>query len=258
MSKPLPTQTTFTGVAPPWSLTLLDGNFTNVWGAINDIGTYSNTLTDTGAVNALAVTPAAGITFALVAGIALDVLIANTNTSTTVTLNANATGSKTVLGNDGNGPAIGTLIAGGIYRFVYDGTVYRMQNTNQQSGSWTTTLSGPYTINPTGPLLWTRNGSQVTVVANTTIAGTATSGAFVTASGLPAAAAPSSGRNVMCTVQDNGGVFIGEAQASGTGVIVLGVIKTVTGANPQALQSVAFSGAGSTGIPSGFSITYSL
>ena len=131
MSKPLPTQTTFTGTAPPWSLTLLDGNFTNVWGAINDIGTYSNTLVDSGAVNSLAAAVPAGLTFSLVTGIAVDVLVANTTTSSTVTLNVGSTGAKTVLRNDGAAPVVGSIVAAGIYRFVYDGTYYRIQNPTQ-------------------------------------------------------------------------------------------------------------------------------
>lgn len=129
MSKPLPSQNTFTGLAPPWSLTNLDANFTNVWAAIDDIGTYSNTLTDTGAVNALVVTTPAGITFSLVSGITVCVVAANTITQTAPTLNVNGTGAKVVItASGGNNIFAGQIVAGGVYVFVYDGTDWRILN----------------------------------------------------------------------------------------------------------------------------------
>ena len=128
MSKPLPSQTTFAGLAPPWSLTSLDANFTNVWNAINDIGTYSNTLSDGGAVNAMVANPPAGVTFSLATGISLAVVAANTTTSTAPTLNVNGTGAKTITDNLGNALSIGAIQAGGRYLFIYDGTNWRGLN----------------------------------------------------------------------------------------------------------------------------------
>lgn len=134
MSKPLPTQNTFNGLAPPWSLSNLDSNFTSVWAAIDDIGTYSNTLSDTGLVNALVATSASGITFSLAAGIAIEIVVANTSTSTTPTLNINATGAKTITNADGTALNSGALVANGIYRLVYDGTNYRVLNPTNPVG----------------------------------------------------------------------------------------------------------------------------
>lgn len=127
MSKPLPTQNTFANLAPPWSLVTLDGNFTNIWSAINDIGTYSNTLTDTGSVNVLVATPAGGLTFNLVTGIAVDIIVGNTTTTTGPTLNVNGTGAKVIVNPDGSALRQGALLAGGIYRFVYDGANWKAQ-----------------------------------------------------------------------------------------------------------------------------------
>jgi hypothetical protein len=122
MAKPLPVQNTFAGSAPPWSLTNLDANFTNVWGAVNDIGTYSNTLQDTGSVNALIATPPAGITFTLVTGISLQVIVANKTTVTNPTLNVGGTGAKTIVDVNGAPLSLGALAAAGIYQFIYNGT----------------------------------------------------------------------------------------------------------------------------------------
>jgi hypothetical protein len=128
MAKPLPVQNTFAGSAPPWSLTNLDANFTNLWGAVNDIGTYSNTLQDSGGVNALIANPVAGITFALVSGVTVTVIAANTTTTVGPTLNVNSTGAKAIVDNNGNAPPIGGIQANSRYTFIYDGTNWRCLN----------------------------------------------------------------------------------------------------------------------------------
>lgn len=126
MAKPLPTQTTFANVSPPWSLTNLDGDFTNLWNAVNDVGTYSNVFTDTGAVNALIVTVPGGLTFSLVSGVTLTIIVANTTTSSAPTLNVNSTGAKNLVDNNGGLLIPGALIGGARYTVCYDGTSYRV------------------------------------------------------------------------------------------------------------------------------------
>lgn len=86
---------------------------------------------DTGVVNALIASTAA-TSFAYIAGAAIDVLVGNTNTSTVVTINVVGLGVKTVTDIEGLGPTIGTLVAGNVYRFVYDGTVFRVQQINNK------------------------------------------------------------------------------------------------------------------------------
>jgi hypothetical protein len=135
MSKPLPTQSTFGGLAPPWNLPNLDANFTNVWAAINDVGTYSNTLTDTGTVNALVCTTTAGITFSLVAGTTVDVIVGNTTTTSVPTLNINGTGAQSITYTDGSALVSGALLADGFYHFIYDGGAYRVLNPSNPAGA---------------------------------------------------------------------------------------------------------------------------
>lgn len=128
MSKPLTPLNTFSGVSPPWSLTQLDANFSTIAAAVNDVGTYSTIITDTGTVNAMVATMPAGLTFALAAGVALFVQAAFTNTSATVTLNVNGTGAKAVIDDNGNLPSLGAIQVNAIYQFVYDGTSWRCMN----------------------------------------------------------------------------------------------------------------------------------
>ena len=127
MSKPLPSLTAFAGSAPPWSLSSLDGNFTTVAAGFNDLGTYSNPLTDTsGTANQITVTPAAGLTVSLTFGLLIYVKMANTTTSMTVVLNINALGNQNVVLPAGGGPTSGSLVSGGVYGFFYDGTNFQL------------------------------------------------------------------------------------------------------------------------------------
>jgi hypothetical protein len=128
MSKPLPTQVTFATVSPPWSLSSLDANFTNVFAALNDYGTYNLVLADTGVANALVVTPAAGLTLTLATGLTLVVVPAFATTSSAPTLNANGTGAKTITDNVGNPLPVGAMNTGGRYIVSYDGTNWRLLN----------------------------------------------------------------------------------------------------------------------------------
>ena len=129
-------------------------------------------------------------------------------------------------------------------------------------GSWTTTLSGPYTANPTGTLNWERQGTQVTIWANAAITGTATGAAGITASALPAAITPSSNRIVACgALEDNSvlGGILGQVTITSGGTIAITLMKTQAGANPvEVVGGGTFTGAGTAGILAGWSITYSL
>ena len=59
-------------------------------------------------------------TFVLVDGVRVLIEIANTTTSATPTLNVNSSGAKSIKKSDGSSLAIGDLVAGGYYEFVYD------------------------------------------------------------------------------------------------------------------------------------------
>jgi hypothetical protein len=152
MSKPLPTQSTFAGLGPPWNLTNLDANFTGVWGAINDIGTYGNVLTDTGAANAIVVSPPSGLTLALGVGLTFDVTVANTNTSSAVTLNANGTGAFPVVGRNGFALPPGAVVVGQTYRFIYSSSTWYCQNPTTQP-SYISYATNPTTRTSTTTLI---------------------------------------------------------------------------------------------------------
>jgi hypothetical protein len=119
MSKPLPSQNTFAGLAPPWSLVNLDSNFTNTWNAVDDWATYSLYVIDSGVVNALQVTITAPLTVSMSDGLSIDVKVANTTTSATPTLQINALGTVTIKNVDGSALNANQLVAGGIYRLIY-------------------------------------------------------------------------------------------------------------------------------------------
>jgi len=59
-------------------------------------------------------------TFVLADGVRVLIEIANTTTSATPTLNVNSSNAKSIKKSDGSSLAIGDLVAGGYYEFVYD------------------------------------------------------------------------------------------------------------------------------------------
>lgn len=126
MSKPVTGLTTFANQSPPWSLTALDADIAALSGAINDLGTYSNPLIDTGSVNALAAATASGITVSYGFGLLVYVKVANRTTSSTVTLNINSLGAVPVKLVSGDNPAPAALLAGAIYAFFHDGTNFQL------------------------------------------------------------------------------------------------------------------------------------
>jgi hypothetical protein len=123
-------------------------------------------------------------------------------------------------------------------------------------GSWTTTLTGSFSANPTGTMNWKRSGNFVTIYTTATILGTQTVGSIITASGLPAAVTPGATRQVMCVVEQNGGTFLGLAQVNSGGTI--SILISLTNSTPQPTQFSVFSATGNNGLPAGFSISYSL
>lgn len=111
----------------PEALSLLDGNYSLLANSLNALSSFSNYYVDSsGAANAITVTVAAPQTFAYVAGIALQVKLANTNTAAAVVINVNALGNKTVVLNDGAVPPIGSLTVGSILYLLYDGTNFQV------------------------------------------------------------------------------------------------------------------------------------
>lgn len=158
MSKPISALTTFQNQTGPIPLSQLDTDFAALWNAANDMATYSNYLVDSsGTPNLITVTPAVGLAFAYAAGIWIEVKVATTNTSTTVNINVNALGNQLLKNPDGSSPAVGQLVAGGIYALQYDGTNFQIIGG----------AAGGFTgfANPTGTVgLATVNGTATTAM----------------------------------------------------------------------------------------------
>jgi hypothetical protein len=136
MSKPVTGLTSFEGQAPPWSLVSLDTNFTSITAAINDLSTYANYLSDTsGSANTITLATPSNVTCAAyVGGLSFEAKVANTTTSSTVNINLNALGNVGVVTYNGGTLNIGQLVSGGIYRFIYDGTNFRLISPSASPG----------------------------------------------------------------------------------------------------------------------------
>lgn len=195
MTKPVTGLNTFAGVAPPWSLSQLDADFSALQAAINDLGTYANPLTDSsGTPNTVTVNSTAGLTAAYGFGLLLYIKIANTNTSTAVTINLNSLGNVNVVTPDGSGPPVGAFVAAGVYGFIHDGTNFQALYSSVSSllaanNTWTgnntfSPASGtPITVNTVG-----QNGIDIVAALNTSailqLTATASAQAYIGAVGL--------------------------------------------------------------------------
>jgi hypothetical protein len=239
MAKPVTLPTVFaTLAAPTQSLALFDGNYAPLTASINDIPTYGNYFSDTGAVNALVVT-VSPLTFGLTAGTWIDVLVANTNTTTTPTLNVGGTGAKTIVDHTGGALLIGALVAGGVYHFMYDGTNYRSLTATQDSGTFTGTITGCATA-PTCTFNWTRNGNLISI--DCPVGTQANSNAITcTFTGLPAALQPQRAQQSAITNLYN----------SGTGGLA-GAVYVAPGSGTMTLYLLVASGSNYRYNSSGF------
>jgi hypothetical protein len=121
---------TFGSQAGPIPTSELDTNFSDIAGAVNTLNTYSNYYADAGSVNAMAVTIPSTQTFALTAGLQLQVKVLFTNTGS-VTLNVNGTGAVQVIGSNGLALIAGELLSGSIINVVYTGSAWQVIGTAQ-------------------------------------------------------------------------------------------------------------------------------
>jgi hypothetical protein len=152
----------------------------------------------------------------------------------------------------------GSITAGSV---VSAGTITANsgKDATPDSGSWTTTLSGPWVAgsNPTGTLKWERQGSLVTVWCDTQISQTATVSTILTASALPTSITPTSNRDVVVTqLFDNGsGGVCGDALVLTTGNIQFSMLGL---SGSRILRGTSFTGSGVTGLGATLSFSYSL
>jgi hypothetical protein len=227
----------------PEALSLLDGNFSPLATALNNLNNFTNYYADTGSVNALTVTLIGSQTLTLAAGLALSVKVANTNTSTTVTLNANGTGAVQVFDTAGNSIAIGSLIANATYLFIYDGSVWRLLNPSVFGGTFTITGNG-FSSNPTGTATWSRSGPSGGMVTINVPALLATSNATTfTLTGIPSAIQPATLAAQYTPI----------IVAVNSGVVILACIEIVNGSGTWTVGTTGV-GSGSTYVfPNGWS-----
>jgi pectate lyase-like protein len=126
MSKPVTGLISFGSSPGPDSTGNLDTNYNLLSAALNDLGTFGNFVQDTsGAANAIVCASAAGLTASLVAGLPLQIKVANTNTGAT-TVALNALPSTPLLNPDGSQVQAGQLRAGGLYPVEFDGTNFQL------------------------------------------------------------------------------------------------------------------------------------
>lgn len=127
MANRVATPNLFAPAAPNWSLALLDQNAQSATGAINDssLGAVNGPLTDTGSVNAYAVTCAYGTPSAYNDGMTVFFRPANTNTGAS-TLTVSPLGSLPIVAGDSSALVGGELVAGNTIGLVCDGTAFRI------------------------------------------------------------------------------------------------------------------------------------
>ena len=181
MAKPISIPNTFAGSTSAIPLVYLDQDFTAVSNATNDLATYSNYVTDTGAANAyIANYPANIVTTTVTAGLRLQFKAANANTGASnlqVQVNSVSIGSGAIRLTDGSALPANTIVANAIVDVQYDGTNFQLLSDSSGGKEVITdlTVSGNLavtgTTNLTGVL--TANVANITT-ANITTANVAT------------------------------------------------------------------------------------
>ena len=137
---------TFQTQPGPLPLSQLDTNFSAITAALNAFQTYGNYLVDSsGAANTITVTTPAGTTFAYIAGVPIQIQVANTTTSSTVNINVNGLGNKPVVLPAGGALTAGQIVAGQIISVIYDGTSFRMISETSGAASFSQLNVGPAT-----------------------------------------------------------------------------------------------------------------
>ena len=130
MAKPISVPNTFAGSTSAIPLVYLDQDFSTISNATNDLATYSNYVTDTGAANAyIANYPANIVTTTVTAGLRLQFKAANANTGAStlqVQVNSVSIGSGSIRLTDGTAIAANTIVANAIVDVQYDGTNFQL------------------------------------------------------------------------------------------------------------------------------------
>jgi hypothetical protein len=127
--------TDFAPLAPPWQLTQLDQNTTNIAAAFNDasLGYVNAIATDTGSANNYAVTCGFGTPSAYNAGFTVAFVPANTNTGAS-TITVSPLGSLSIVDVNGNALQAGAIQSGRLCALICMGSTFRIVNLLQSGG----------------------------------------------------------------------------------------------------------------------------
>lgn len=107
----------------------VDANFASLAAALNSINSDNTYLLDTsGSANTITVALPTSITGTYTAGLALDILVANTTTTGVPTINLGGLGNKTIVSADGTTLETGEILANQVIHVVYDGTNFRLMS----------------------------------------------------------------------------------------------------------------------------------
>lgn len=128
--------------------------------------------------------------------------------------------------------------------------------------SWTTTLSGGFSSNPTGTVKWRRVGGNAFIWVDANITGTSNATNDISFSALPAAITPAATRYAFCYGVNNagGGGYAGVVQVLNAGTMILSLLSGsfggigMVGISPGA----TFTNTGAKGVLAGWTITYPL
>lgn len=163
MTKPVSGQTTF-GSNTSGTTTQLDNNFLLAYNALNDLNTYQNYLTDTGAANAYAVTLGAGLTGALTDGLQIQVKFSATNTGASV-INYNATGNANIVNPNGTALTTNQIKANAILPLQYSTALssWELQTPSYTQSFITASMGSDVNLNNTGTYFDGPSVSQGTV-----------------------------------------------------------------------------------------------
>lgn len=252
MTKPVTGLVAFDG-SDQGSVADIDGNNDIFENAINDLNTYGNFLTDTGAANAYVVTLAANLTGALSNGLVIQMKAANSNTGAS-TLNYNATGTKDIQNMDGTSLASYQIMAGSIVQLQYSlsATAWQLMTpcviregmapvfTFDGSGAAT----GVVTVRLQKAFGWVT--MQVPAMSATTGTGSAS---FTSNANVPVAYRPPATQEGLCVPIRNNGASVtvpGRISVSAAGVIDIIRDNTAT----------AFTNTASGGVSGNFSWSY--
>ena len=121
-------------------------------------------------------------TFVLADGVRVLIEIANTTTSATPTLNVNSSNAKSIKKSDGSFLAIGQLVAGGYYEFVYDSSEDNWKVLNLTGLDANDFVSPEFTGTPTAPTA--AEGTDTTQLATTAFVQAATPDASESVKGI--------------------------------------------------------------------------